>query len=240
MSSFDTPQRYQPGPKSARPSRRWCCRSPRYGASCNGGCDPVLCNLFCENGFAQDANGCDICECAPDEEQGPNLCGDFVWQICNELNRCPVDYVCGEPRAGCTASRCDCDPNTGEAIDCTRDCRQNVSLCEPCEGDECGGGGCEPIVCDLNCRHGFARDDNGCEICECGEAPHVENCAGFSYQVCRNDGECGPEEFCLLRDGCMSSTCACDPVTGDIRCTADCLMGAGLCEPAGGGEPPAN
>merc|ERR1719367_1567954 len=31
-------------------------------------CEPVMCRMFCEHGWAKDDNGCDICECAePDE-----------------------------------------------------------------------------------------------------------------------------------------------------------------------------
>ena len=33
-------------------------------ASDNPKCQPVTCELACEGGFAQDANGCDICSCA--------------------------------------------------------------------------------------------------------------------------------------------------------------------------------
>ena len=37
----------------------------RPGSPSATGCQPVVCDLACEDGFAQDENGCDICSCAP-------------------------------------------------------------------------------------------------------------------------------------------------------------------------------
>ena len=28
---------------------------------------------------------------------------------------------------------------------------------------------CEPVRCEMFCEHGFAVDENGCEVCECAE-----------------------------------------------------------------------
>jgi len=40
--------------------------SPRREGECapKADCQPVLCELFCENGFAVDETGCEICSCA--------------------------------------------------------------------------------------------------------------------------------------------------------------------------------
>ncbi len=33
---------------------------------------------------------------------------------------------------------------------------------------------CEPVACDLYCKYGFKKDENGCDICECREIEAVE------------------------------------------------------------------
>jgi hypothetical protein len=55
-----------------------------------------------------------------------------------------------------------------------------------------------------------------------------EFCEDFDYTVCTADGDCGEGRRCDRRD-CVSSTCGCDPETGDIFCTADCRLDAGVC-----------
>ena len=33
------------------------------------GCDVIECNLTCSHGYAQDADGCDVCDCRPLESE---------------------------------------------------------------------------------------------------------------------------------------------------------------------------
>jgi hypothetical protein len=33
--------------------------------------------------------------------------------------------------------------------------------------EDCGGGECQPVLCELYCENGFERDENGCEVCRC-------------------------------------------------------------------------
>ncbi len=50
------------------------CRTPADGVypkeCCKPACPPVLCELYCPNGFEQDKNGCEICKC----KAAPNDC----------------------------------------------------------------------------------------------------------------------------------------------------------------------
>lgn len=94
---------------------------------------------------------------------GAGLCDDFVPPGCIDKG-CPDDQVCNT-EIECVPSACGCDPATGDVI-CTADC--GGGTCVPA---------CEPLVCDLECKHGFKKDENGCEICECAEEPLGCGCA---------------------------------------------------------------
>lgn len=89
------------------------CDPQNGGADCGGicvdACEPVLCELFCENGFAKDKEtGCEVCECASDPEpvedchvagcsgelcvgpDGPDvsICIFSPWYTCLSLTSC--------------------------------------------------------------------------------------------------------------------------------------------------------
>jgi hypothetical protein len=98
------------------------CDPNNGGADCGGicvdgpACDPVLCELFCEDGFATDENGCEICSCnePPPEEchvagcsselcvgpDGPDfsICIFQPWYVCLDQTTCGnfgPDGACG-------------------------------------------------------------------------------------------------------------------------------------------------
>ncbi len=113
--------------------------------------------------------------------------------------------------------------------DCEADCAGIIIVDEqacmsPCPGTMCG---------DLQCPNGFARDDEGCEICECNEDDVPNLCGDFFYRICREDPDCGqrPGYVCgPILPMCIPSNCDCDPETGQTRvCTPDCQEGFGLC-----------
>jgi hypothetical protein len=65
---------------------------------CQPRCAPVVCQLFCEHGFARDPrSGCEICECAPPPRCEPVVCRLF----------CEHGFA-RDPRSGCEI--CECAP----------------------------------------------------------------------------------------------------------------------------------
>merc|ERR1711966_15838 len=149
-----------------------------------------MCALFCENGFQQDANGCDTCVCnAPPT----NECPEVMCALFCEFGM-PVD------EQGCTVCTCidpcqdvDCQGGTCVAGECrpetvTRSCDacQAPAPCAdgfvssaspPCEGDcscHCPTftciDPCEDIVCDESggkCSNGQCQCNAGWEGAEC-------------------------------------------------------------------------
>ncbi|HEY8379426.1 MAG TPA: hypothetical protein VIK91_23200 [Nannocystis sp.] len=105
----------------------------------------------------------------PDEE-AEELCAGFQQPGCVHTG-CPEGQVC---RIGveCVPTLCSCDPETGQSL-CSLDC----------EGGTCVDGtrDCPKIACRLLCTFGRARDEDGCEVCRCREAPECP---------CTSDDEC--------------------------------------------------
>ncbi len=81
------------------------------GASCVPACMDVLCELFCEDGFKTDRNGCEICECV--EPPPPADCG------------CVSDDECVKTSSGC----CPCNSG-GNEVAAHMDCVDQVMLCD--------------------------------------------------------------------------------------------------------------
>ncbi len=111
-------------------------------AECVPRCRPLACDVHCDNGFAEDADGCLICQCA--EAPPPRDCPEV-----------PCD-----PGQDCVDGRCvDGPPPTCPEIDCEEGLI--------CVDNECVGR-CPPFACELHCDT-FARDENDCLVCECAE-----------------------------------------------------------------------
>ncbi len=51
---------------------------------------------------------------------------------------------------------------------------------------------------------------------------------------CETDANCPSGEVCVVSSTtcCASSSCFCDPVTGEWTCTGDCAIGISICVPA--------
>jgi hypothetical protein len=101
-----------------------------------------------------------------------------------------------------------------------------VALVAACSGRTTTDG-CEPVTCELYCPGGFATGSDGCEICSCGPSA----CGGPSPAGCVVNG-CPANDVCDTSQGCVSSSCSCDALTGSWACTDDC--GGGICVPAAG------
>ncbi len=196
-------------------------------AVCNDKCEPVVCDLWCENGFKVGDDGCEFCEC--NDECEPVLCD--LW--------CENGFKVGDD--GCEVCECndECEP-----VLCDLWCENGFKVgddgCEVCEcNDEC-----EPELCEMYCEYGFKRDEKGCEYCEC--APPPCDAAAYCEAVCAGEkpptlgDECPiPGCYCgpITCGGFAGITCSegqeciddpddgCDPAKGD----ADCV---GTCQPA--------
>lgn len=199
-----------------------------------GGCEPVACDMFCENGFAKAADGCEICACADAPCDDPNPAGCAA-------TGCDAGEVC-DTSVGCYPSSCTCDPSSGGWI-CTEDCGggQCVPETSGCDASQnpvgCAQTGCpNGETCDtlLGCHPSSCSCDpaTGGWVCtdDCGGGECVPNggCDASQNPVgCVQTG-CPNGETCDTTVGCYPSSCTCDPATG-WACTDDC--GGGACVP---------
>ena len=167
----------------------------------------------CHTGFVTDENGCATCECrdecTSDRECGPQEA--CLRGVCEPYCRCSNEYqpVCGvngvtyrnQCEAGCA----------GVDVIATGECSED----------------CGRLTCDVQCRHGYVRDDSGCEICEC-----LDPCAACDHlqePVCtrsnrtytnRCQAECRGETVAYAgecREECPEVTCELDCAYGFVR-----------------------
>jgi len=189
---------------------------------CVAECAPVMCELWCPNGYASDpATGCPICQCLPgpcraDTECSPGqscVNGQCVAEcppvMCDLW--CPNGYA-SDPATGCPT--CECLPGP---------CRSD-SECEP--GLRCENGMCVPMCYPVDCMPGcgVSTGPDGCPICECTQCGDSRACPPNA--VC-NDGVCVPisppcamNADCPAGQQCVNGVCAavCPPVACDLWC----------------------
>ena len=180
---------------------------PDGGGICvkNDICPEIGCELQCDNGFKQDANGCDICECIETPTE------------CTVDADCAQNYHC---------ERLNCGNNTN---DCGSVCVKDEIECGGIAGVECPQGMiceyssnsndatgtcveetiCPEIGCELYCENGFKQDANGCDICECIETP----------TECTADVDCDENYHCELPLSCYLDE------SGELNCPDD----GGIC-----------
>ncbi len=148
------------------------CNPASGGADCGGicvepeGCEPVLCELFCSNGFKTDDAGCEICECnepsgtadSCEGSCGEQSAGGSCWcdDACAGYGDCceDIEEVCSEPGREPAAGMCVKNSN------------------DECQTDaDCNIGGCGAELC-------FNPDvSNGISTCECsGPSVPVSGC----------------------------------------------------------------
>lgn len=183
------------------------------GSQCvyNNGCEPVMCDLYCEFGFKVDETGCEICVC----NERPMECGGFAGLPCPEGYECQYDQNIPDSMGVCVpVNTCpfecvedfDCGLGyTCEAVRCITADGQTGSVCSPvietcsydsdCAANEVCINGicmeanqCPEIDCLLYCENGYVLDVNGCQTCEC--LPVTERCDSNQScpagQVCVN------------------------------------------------------
>ncbi|GEM_PF-2881169 len=147
-----------------------------YNGECKLGC---YSDNDCPEGLR--CNASEVCNPPPgcDPLRGM-VCPDVCYGQCVPANEeCFSDKDCPE---GYFCALMDCKFNSEECFGAFRDengiCRgpDDGLYPEECCLTDCGGGGvcqplCEPVVCDLYCEFGFAKDERGCEVCKCNEPP---------------------------------------------------------------------
>ncbi len=82
----------------------------------------------CSNPFPfESLEACEATLSASDP--GGDLCADFQYILCQSDTDCPGEQSCEDITQSCRAGSCQCNPETGEAGICTRDCRMGYGLC---------------------------------------------------------------------------------------------------------------
>lgn len=204
--------------------------------------DELCPELRCDD-YAQNRDGCSMCECADDE---PVAC--FADGECATGQRCDTTNFC-EPAPGCTAGA-ECDAVCyGRCVDAPVSCWSdadcpNGQLCaffdnaRPAEGsandDASSGGGAAPVAPGGVCvSQACAEADVALPTCPPGTEPSFELGAdGCPSPVCVTVDYCRellPEQ-CAQAPGCtlVEEPCACDPDSGvcddctsQLRCVTD-------------------
>lgn len=204
--------------------------------------DDICPSLECAD-YAQNRDGCSICECVEDE---PVAC--FSDGECADGQRCDTANYC-EAAPGCAAGA-ECDAVCyGRCVDAPTSCWSdadcpNGELCaffdnaRPAEeapaGDADSGGGAAPVAPSGVCvSQACAEADVALPTCPPGTEPSFElGAEGCPYPVCVVVDYCRdlfPEQ-CLSTPGCalVEEPCACDAANGtcddctsQARCVAD-------------------
>lgn len=190
------------------------CEQVNCWEQCPGVLDPV-----CTAGNQTYINRC-LAECEGKEIMYDGYCAECSPLAC--LLWCENGFK--KDDKGCDICECN-DPEPRECFtdgDCPEG--QFCALMDCADGFECYGGGvcmqqdCQPVMCDLYCEFGFAKDERGCETCDCNPNPYTE---------CNSDADCAVGEFCALVDCAEGFDCYgggicmkqdCQPVDCEMYC----------------------
>ena len=209
--------------------------------------------LVCGGDGVTYANGCEAL-CVGVSVVAPGECPD-VCELVDCALHCPEGFRLGED--GCPICACK-DPCDGCAVDFAPVCTQNgVTYRNTCLA-QCSGesvayegeciAGCPPFTCGLRCEGGFARDEDGCQLCACDQDACAEGNArvcgvnGVTYgneceraragvalayegscgRLCHGMGDC-PETFTCVALGSPRTACS-----DDVGCVGNCIAPEGL------------
>lgn len=215
-------------------------------------CPAIACDIDCEFGTLRDANGCEICECAPPPACEPVACELFCEHgfqtdmdgceicVCAEPPMClPVDcdlyceHGWAQDEQGCDVCACAeppvcAEPNAphyyvGNSVE---ECTMIDFICA--EGTEYFANDCGCGCIGAECFPGDRRDaDDGCNTCECAE----DGSWACTEIACPE--QCPDGQF--FYDGACRVGCYGDDGCGDnTQCNAPWLC---LSPPADEGQP---
>uniref|UniRef100_A0A098LWH7 Ubs_34 putative toxin n=1 Tax=Unedogemmula bisaya TaxID=746885 RepID=A0A098LWH7_UNEBI len=108
-------------------------------------CGPI-CRMYCFTGFVKDKNGCEICECNPNDNDDLVAPTMLLYIITSN----PSEPVCG-------LHACEKLCLNGFLTD-SRGCP--TCQCKPCP----------QIKCSRPCPYGYKKNSRGCQTCTCNES----------------------------------------------------------------------
>ena len=218
-----------------------CDPADRRAADCPGVCQPAGANACEEDTDCDAGQWCRVGEnhgpssCVPYQPEGES-CGGFVvpWT----LQRCDPSLRCANvnPQIADLPGICRRPCNDGGACEenqyCAEDgvCREDGSCLRD---SDCNAGGNDYV--HIECVGSGMCNFEGVGGGQCGwvcDGAEPDLCDDFLYQPCDADNECPADYQCDAQGGCFSSSCECDPATGEqANCFRDCSAKAGLCAP---------
>lgn len=173
-------------------------------------CQPVMCMLYCENGFSHNENGCDVCSCCECEAV---VCYGHQRRSLipgTETNCCGGSYECIDVDEGDILT----DPCACPLVFCLSD--QFAKLIPGTEGNCCGGT-YECVSCS----------NTKCEQATCSTDEEIECCATCAGEPYPSPPQPKPEEcsqvMCMMycefgfsqgKNGCP--ICACNSAPEEI------------------------
>ncbi|MBI5526199.1 MAG: hypothetical protein HY897_07675 [Deltaproteobacteria bacterium] len=195
----DCPEGYycQPMYKCDASTGEKCPNSPGVCMPRSPECEPVLCELFCEYGFAIDERGCEICKC----NEPPIKCETFRDSSGRLCERCfnpdgSVTMTCSEnfcDASGMPACQADADCPIGvDSYACVNGCCQFVGCaCPMYYAPVCGKDGrTYGNPCEAKCA--------GVEVAY--EGPCHGECVE-TFAPCNDDSAC-PQDYACFEGAC--------------------------------------
>lgn len=201
-----------------------CCFQPSCGTTCQkvtypppgSVCPPYGKDVECKRFDAK-------CNTNDDCKDGNVCCTVECGKACRNPYKPPVD-VCHLPK----------DPGPCEALfhryyydDDSKACfkftyggcqgnTNNFQTIEECE-ERCQKPEpqCKPFICTLDCKFGFATDDNGCKLCKCNKKP---DCPAICQIFC-------PFGNVLDDNGCPKCKCKTEHICPRLLCARECELG---------------